>query len=504
MRKIEYDARDFKLKITDNNGIEYTSKEEILEAYDYILHSGNDIPSLSKDELDDAIKQTQNLMFSAPKSVSIAEEQLIESTRKSLQNKYPNNAFLLAYHSDSDNPHVHVILKISDENGRRIDLRKQDLRDLRTSFCEELKTLGYEVTATYKHGLKREYAVKNDREVNQYTVLNFGEAPYQNIAKNNQSFYLKYATKKGEEVTLWGKELAEQVAKNNVDIGDKVTIKKGEKQKILVPMYDNSGTISHYKEAEKNSWAIENLNSKKLRIAPENKPVIHDDFAKKQAIQLQHKMQFEHVKAQFLHDSGRQIAIEKSPILTHNHEVELTKNLVQTRKNDLHALPVEYGKIAERHSMPEGLDFKERLAWKRDNEHLALAQQRGIPLEKLAERQVMPEGLDFKERLAWKRDNEHLALTQQRSIPLEKLAERQVMPEGLSGSERFAWKKENQLLAKSQQLGIPIEQLAEKQIMPEGLALRDRLAWTEQRSRLEKTQSQALKMKLGFKFKMDG
>ncbi|MCV5540478.1 relaxase/mobilization nuclease domain-containing protein, partial [Escherichia coli] len=76
----------------------------------------------------------------------VKPEDLLESVRKTMNKKYPNHRFVLGYHNDKkEHPHVHVVFRIRDNDGKRADIRKKDLREIRTGFCEELKMKGYDV-----------------------------------------------------------------------------------------------------------------------------------------------------------------------------------------------------------------------------------------------------------------------------------------------------------------------------------------------------------------------
>nr|WP_228427988.1 relaxase/mobilization nuclease domain-containing protein [Aggregatibacter actinomycetemcomitans] len=56
--------------------------------------------------------------------------------------------FVLAYHGDTDNPHCHVILKIADNNGNRVNINLHDLQEIRTHFARYLNSLSVEAKAT--------------------------------------------------------------------------------------------------------------------------------------------------------------------------------------------------------------------------------------------------------------------------------------------------------------------------------------------------------------------
>lgn len=420
-RKLEYDSRDYTLSVMDEEGIIYSGKSDITDAYHNLVHDGSIIPQANGDDLESLTKQTHNMMFSAPKSVHVGRDDILESTRETLQNKYPNNAFLLTYHEDSNNPHVHAILKISDHSGQRVQLRKSDIRELRTNFCQELQNRGYHVTATYRHDLHREKRQLLQKSV---TVKGFGQAPYQFVKDKPKSFFVTYQTHSGKEVTLWGKELAGHFTDNQIEIGDRVTIRQGEKVKVQVPMYDHNGTITHYKQAERNSWEVENLSRPEAKHEQPISVPQQVDLEVKKAQQLRNRTLFEEARAEYLHDSGDKRKIDAVSQSTH---------------------------VPHSQDMPEGLSFKERAEWRKQHNLHSKAQERGIDVRELAENQVMPEGLSFREKTEWRKNNAMLAKAQKIGVPVEQLAENQVMPEGLSLKERSNWRAQNAQLKRVQE-----------------------------------------------------
>ncbi len=43
-----------------------------------------------------------------------------------MNKKYPNHRFVLGYHNDKkEHPHVHVVFRIRDNDGKRADIRKK-------------------------------------------------------------------------------------------------------------------------------------------------------------------------------------------------------------------------------------------------------------------------------------------------------------------------------------------------------------------------------------------
>lgn len=123
---LDYISHDGELSLYDENGDEWKGEEGINELKESIVQSGIKAPDAKNaDEAAELKKQTHNIVFSPPPSEKIGRDELINTVRDTLSEKYPNNAFVLAYHDNTDKPHVHAVLKISDKDGVRHDLKKR-------------------------------------------------------------------------------------------------------------------------------------------------------------------------------------------------------------------------------------------------------------------------------------------------------------------------------------------------------------------------------------------
>ncbi len=103
-------------------------------------------------------------------------------------------------------------MRVRGDTEKAINIRKQDLRELRTGFCNELQGMGYDVKATHKQqiGLKKLEADHNSapkRQKGIYEVVDFGRDNYLFKSENRQQNYITVKTlNKGTETTYWGKE----------------------------------------------------------------------------------------------------------------------------------------------------------------------------------------------------------------------------------------------------------------------------------------------------------
>lgn len=294
---LDYISHDGELSLYDENGDEWKGEEGINELKESIVQSGVKAPDAKNvDEAAELKKQTHNIIFSPPPSEKVSRDELLSTVRETLSEKYPNNAFVLAYHDNTEKPHVHAVLKISDKDGQRIDLKKEDLRQLRTNMSVKLQGLGYNVKATHK----RDFTIKNalkqepERTRNLYEVVEFGSTNYQFDKKNKHSQYITYKTISGQkEVTIWGKNLIAEIEREQVKVGSVIKLKKAGAIDVKVPYYDNNGEVKGYRDVKRNDWKIENtsLDGGQRSIAkPEKEVNLHSPERQKK--QMKEKLQF--------------------------------------------------------------------------------------------------------------------------------------------------------------------------------------------------------------------
>lgn len=59
--------------------------------------------------------------------------------------------YVMALHTDTPRPHVHVVIKAVSEHGHRLNIRKATLREWRSGFAHHLRALGVAANATPRH-----------------------------------------------------------------------------------------------------------------------------------------------------------------------------------------------------------------------------------------------------------------------------------------------------------------------------------------------------------------
>lgn len=90
-----------------------------------------------------------------------------------LKQEFSNHDYVFVAHADTRNPHVHVVLNLKNERGKKLDPRKAYLHRLRQSFAAVCREQGIQVTASPRkaRGLVKYwinqacYQMKNKRNV---------------------------------------------------------------------------------------------------------------------------------------------------------------------------------------------------------------------------------------------------------------------------------------------------------------------------------------------------
>jgi hypothetical protein len=75
-------------------------------------------------------------------------ESVRRASRSFGQEVFGNHEYAFALHTDSSNPHCHLVVRMTDRDGRRINPRKGDLQHWREVFAEKIREQGYEAEAT--------------------------------------------------------------------------------------------------------------------------------------------------------------------------------------------------------------------------------------------------------------------------------------------------------------------------------------------------------------------
>jgi hypothetical protein len=94
-----------------------------------------------------AVKLVHNIVLSMPAGTSAAG--VLEASRAFAQEQFAlKHRYALVLHTDQQHPHVHLVVKALSEQGKRINIRKETLREWRREFARHLRAQGIAANAT--------------------------------------------------------------------------------------------------------------------------------------------------------------------------------------------------------------------------------------------------------------------------------------------------------------------------------------------------------------------
>lgn len=259
-KHFDYNIKKFDYTLFEDENIIYKGEDELKQFEQYFNDFGPQIPNQSEIK-GKGKREVLQFAFSMKHHETTPADKLMEAVIKTVKEKYPNNASYFVYHSDTDNPHIHCDLKIAGADGKRIDVRKADLLQLRKKFAKNLNDLGIEAYATSKKERLKDKSIIKDRIENMknhhYEVAEFGKAKYKFDDKNSESYFVSYKTKGGDITTIWGKELENVIKDNNIVPGEFVKFKKVDKtpDETVIRKKSKNGKREVYKKTSfKDVW----------------------------------------------------------------------------------------------------------------------------------------------------------------------------------------------------------------------------------------------------------
>ncbi len=106
---------------------------------DLVSRSGRQAPRL-----------VHKLMFSMP--AGTPPDKVLKAVQNFFREEFAlKHRYAMALHTDTDHPHVHVVMKAVSEQGERLYIRKATLRYWRAEFARHLRALGVPANATQRY-----------------------------------------------------------------------------------------------------------------------------------------------------------------------------------------------------------------------------------------------------------------------------------------------------------------------------------------------------------------
>lgn len=150
LRYMMYISRNGQLPILDQRGEQVEGRDAVRDVH----ASWNLDLQRMRGAKDEALHPSFNIIFSMPAKTD--PQKLLEAVQAVAASCFQGHQYLMAMHTHEtdpakdapEHPHVHLILRAEDEDGRRIHIRKSNLCSWRERFAKELRERGIEANAT--------------------------------------------------------------------------------------------------------------------------------------------------------------------------------------------------------------------------------------------------------------------------------------------------------------------------------------------------------------------
>ena len=149
-RHLDYIGRKGEVDLETDDGEQRRGRgvgSDLLEDWDLGLEDDQPRSDLSATAGKPAPRLVHKLIFSMPPGTP--PDKVLAATRNFMREEFAlQHRYAMALHTDEPHPHVHVVLKAMSEQGRRLNIRKANLREWREGFARHLRAVGVEANAT--------------------------------------------------------------------------------------------------------------------------------------------------------------------------------------------------------------------------------------------------------------------------------------------------------------------------------------------------------------------
>jgi Relaxase/Mobilisation nuclease domain. len=151
-RHFDYLSRGGELEIeTDDGSLQGKGVEKrLLEDWDLDLDDHRRRSELTAANGRKPPKLVHKLMFSMP--LGTPPEKVLAAVRDFAREEFAlKHRYAMVLHTDEPHPHVHMVVKAVSEQGERLNIRKETLRQWREEFARHLRAHGVAANATQRY-----------------------------------------------------------------------------------------------------------------------------------------------------------------------------------------------------------------------------------------------------------------------------------------------------------------------------------------------------------------
>jgi hypothetical protein len=152
-KHLEYIGRRGELDLETDDGERLNGAgvgRDLLEDWDLDLDEYRRKSDLTTTSCREPARLVHKVIFSMP--AGTPPEKVLTAVKNFAREELAlKHRYVMALHTDTPRPHVHVVIKAVSEQGQRLHIRKATLREWRTAFARQLRTLGVAANATPRY-----------------------------------------------------------------------------------------------------------------------------------------------------------------------------------------------------------------------------------------------------------------------------------------------------------------------------------------------------------------
>jgi len=124
--------------------------KDLVEDWDLELDDYRRKSDLSATRGRESARLVHKIIFSMP--ASTPPEKVLTAVKNFAREEFAlKHRYVMALHTDTPSPHVHLVIKAVSEQGQRLHIRKAALREWRSGFAHHLRALGVAASATPRY-----------------------------------------------------------------------------------------------------------------------------------------------------------------------------------------------------------------------------------------------------------------------------------------------------------------------------------------------------------------
>jgi type IV secretory pathway VirD2 relaxase len=152
-KHLEYIGRKGDLDLETDDGERLSGArvgKDLVEDWDLDLDEYRRKIDLTATRGKEPARLVHKVIFSMP--AGTPPEKVLTAVKNFAREEFAlKHRYAMALHTDTDHPHVHVVIKAVSERGQRLHIRKATLREWRSEFARQLRVLGVAANATPRY-----------------------------------------------------------------------------------------------------------------------------------------------------------------------------------------------------------------------------------------------------------------------------------------------------------------------------------------------------------------